>query len=484
MSTSGFSRRSFLQKAALTVAGISLAACQPAATTEPAKAAEPTTAKAAEPTIAKVEPTAQPAAAEKAKIVVMTNEGQESNGVEAAAPAFANAFPNIELEVQKSPDWRTKVAADFAAGGGSYDVVISPFLFLHDWVAGGHILDLDPYIAADTKYNISDFVPVLYKNYGSWDGKQWSLPYKVDAQMFYYRKDLFENPDVQAAFKSKTGGDLKVPETVEEQIEIAKFFTKSLNPESPVEYGFTNWSERWGSIWWWGNRMADLTGQGWLTPDYHPTMNNEAGLRALKDYVTMMDFAPPDVSTYDWPKSNTSFLTGKAAMIDNWPGLATMAETPEGFWGKSEVIGKTGITLPSGYKVDGKVVHGSVLGGWTSAVSKYTKFAAAAFNTIAWLTGPEGELLKVDTGNPPCRTSTYANWKVTPETKYFPTMFQCMEVARITADVDAPPISQQIQDFMATEIHKTITKQTEPEVALQNIEEEWVKQLKDAGLYE
>jgi multiple sugar transport system substrate-binding protein len=129
-------------------------------------------------------------------------------------------------------------------------------------------------------------------------------------------------------------------------------------------------------------------------------------------------------------------------------------------------------------------VQGSVLGGWSIAITKYSKNPDAAYKTIAWLTSPAGEPLKVAGGNAPTRTSVYANWKITPETAYFPTLAKCLGVCKITADIDAPPVSQQLQDFSTTQINRTLLKELKPDEALKMIDENWTKTLKDAGLYQ
>ena len=85
---------------------------------------------------------------------------------------------------------------------------------------------------------LDDFIPSLLETYGMYKGTFYALPFKPDVQLLFYRKDLFEDEDIQADFKEKTGNELKVPETIDELYETAAYFTKSLNPDSPVEYGY------------------------------------------------------------------------------------------------------------------------------------------------------------------------------------------------------------------------------------------------------
>ena len=63
-----------------------------------------------------------------------------------------------------------------------------------------------------------------------------AIPYKPDVELLFYRKDLFEDESLKTAYQEKYQTELKVPETNEEMMQVAEFFTKSINPESPVEF--------------------------------------------------------------------------------------------------------------------------------------------------------------------------------------------------------------------------------------------------------
>jgi len=475
-----FTRRDFLKAAAVTAAGVSLAACAPAApATEAAKPA------AAEPTKAEVQPTAAaPAAPSGGKTVTIgTLDGELSNGVAGQVDPCLKAT-GIQIDLQKIPgdSMRTKMAADLTSGAGVYDIIIAPWAFVHEWQIGGHLVALDSYISADSSLKPDDFIQALYKTYGNWNGKQWTFPYKPDAQMFYYRKDLFDDTKQQEAYKSKTGKDLKMPTTFEDYLSVADFFTKSKNADSPVENGWSGMGTRWECIWWWCMRLADLGG-GFYDEKMHPNFYNDAGKQALSDYMTIMKNAPADFLQYDWNKANTAYLSGKVAMMEQWPGLATMAETPEGVWGKSEIIGKSANDVPPGYTVSGSLVQSSVLGGWCGFISKYSKKTDDAYKTLAYITGP-GEPYKIAGGNAPARKSTYASLQPTPETAYFPALLKTLDSCKITADVDAAPVSQQLQDYLSTQLQKILIGDLEPDAGLKDIDAQWTKILKDAGLYQ
>lgn len=418
-------------------------------------------------------------------VTVATIDGELSAGVEAQQTAF-EAATGAKIELVKVPgaDFQTKITADLASGVGAYDVVIEPFIFLHGHAAGGFYVPIDDYVAADATVDVPDFIPLLFETFSRYQDKLWALPYKADAYIFFYRKDLFADPALVEAFAAQNNGaELKVPTTAEEVVATARFFTKEFNPDSPTEFGWSHMAMAGGSATWiWASRLAVLGG-GYLDENFHPNFNNDAGKQAMEIALQLNECCPPDVASYGWEESNTSFLTGKVAMMEQWPGLSKMAETEEGFWGRSEVIGKTGYAVPAGAMVNGGLVQSSVLGGWAAAISNFAKDKDLAYRTISFLTSKEAEPLKIPAGNDPCRTSTYSNPDISGANPLYPTLMDCLAQARITADVDATPVGQELQTLMGTELNKVWGGDEDGVESLAKIEEQWVEILQRAKLY-
>jgi ABC-type glycerol-3-phosphate transport system substrate-binding protein len=195
------SRRDFLKLSALGTAGATLlAACQQAATPEP-------TEESMEEPVVEV-----PAVAEEITLVGFSKEGDVADGMKVCVD-LVKEMTGVTLEVQSAPEdqFRAKVTADFAAGGGAYDVIFMPYNMMHEYYELGHLLPLDDHIAADPDINIDDFSAALLREYGGWGGGQYALPWKADVYVAFYRKDVFNDPAVQDMFKSRTGMDLKPP---------------------------------------------------------------------------------------------------------------------------------------------------------------------------------------------------------------------------------------------------------------------------------
>jgi multiple sugar transport system substrate-binding protein len=415
---------------------------------------------------------------------VCTIDGELSNGVEAQTEAFEAATgATLELIKVVGTDFQTKVTTDLASGVGAFDVVIEPFIFLHGHAAGGFYEPLDDMIAADATIDIPDFVPLLFENMALYQGKTYGLPYKADAYLYFYRTDLLADEALIEAFAAQNNGaELKVPTTAEEAVATARFFTKEFNPDSPTDFGWSHMAMAGGSATWIvASRLAALGGS-YLTPEFQPNFDNDAGREAMALAIQLNECCPPDVASYGWEEANTAFLTGKVAMMEQWPGLAKIAETEEGFWGTSEVIGKVGYGVLPGATVDGSLVQSSILGGWAGAVSTMADDKELAFATIAWLTGKEGEVLKIPSGNDPCRTSTYENPEISNANPIYPTLLDSLANSRITADVDAPPVGLELQTIMGDAFNRVWGGDLGGDEALTQVSEQWTEILERANL--
>lgn len=415
---------------------------------------------------------------------VATNDAELGNGVDAQVAAFT-AATGATIEVIKIPasDFESKITTDLSSGTGAFDVVIEPFITMQGHAAAGFLVPLDERIAVDATIDLPDFVPLLFENMAKFDGQIYALPYKADAYIFFHRTDLFADPALQQAFAAQNAGmTLKVPETAEELVATARFFTQKFNPDSPTEFGWNHMAESGTSAnWIWASRLAALGG-GYLTPEYQPNFDNEAGQRALEIAAQLNECCSPEVGSFGWDEANTAFLNGRVAMMEQWPGLSKLAETPEGFYGTSAVVGKTGYAVPAGVTVNGETVRSSILGGWVAAISSFAQDQDLAYATIAYLTGKEGEPLKIASGNDPCRNSTYADPEIAIANPLYPVLQECLQQARITADVSAPPVGFELQTVMGQHFNGAWIGDEPTDGLLTTIVEEWSGILERSGL--
>jgi glycerol transport system substrate-binding protein len=91
------------------------------------------------------------------------------------------------------------------------------------------------------------------------DGKLWQLPDQQFANLYWFRKDWFDNPDLKAKFKAKYGYELGVPVNWSAYEDIADFFTNDVKEINGVKiYGHMDYGKRAPDLGW---RMTDA----WLS---------------------------------------------------------------------------------------------------------------------------------------------------------------------------------------------------------------------------
>jgi len=336
-------------------------------------------------------------------ITVFTAEGELSNSINAQKGRFTE-LTGCEVNVVAIPmaNFKQKLSVDLASQSDEYDVLAMPAEM--EFVTNGWVVPLTQYIndpnVADPNLNLDDFIPALLAVMTHND-EIYGFPWKPDAMIYYYRKDLFEDEANKAAFKEKYGYDLAPAKTWEQYFDIAEFFTR---PEENL----------YGSLFMGMNHLqlsncvqTRLYGTGlyWFDDNYRSNLNTPEFKKVLESFKwELQNTTPPGTENWEWPETNTAFLSGMAAQHITWPGLSKMVETPEGDWGKSEVVGKVGWTTVPGWE-GGRPA--TMAGGWWTYVSAFSKEKVAAYKFIEFATSQEGEHLKIATGCDPARQSNF-----------------------------------------------------------------------------
>jgi glycerol transport system substrate-binding protein len=91
------------------------------------------------------------------------------------------------------------------------------------------------------------------------DGKLYQLPDQQFANLYWFRKDWFDRPELKEKFKAKYGYDLGVPVNWSAYEDIAQFFTEDVKEIDGVQiYGHMDYGKRAPDLGW---RMTDA----WLS---------------------------------------------------------------------------------------------------------------------------------------------------------------------------------------------------------------------------
>ena len=122
---------------------------------------------------------------------------------------------------------------------------------LTDWMAGEGKDVTNPML------DLQDFMGISFTT--GPDGKVWQLPDQQFANLYWFRKDWFDRPEIKEKFKAKYGYELGVPVNWSAYEDIADFFTNDVKEIDGVRvYGHMDYGKRAPDLGW---RMTDA----WLS---------------------------------------------------------------------------------------------------------------------------------------------------------------------------------------------------------------------------
>ncbi|MBL8593913.1 MAG: extracellular solute-binding protein, partial [Devosia sp.] len=253
--------------------------------------------------------------------------------------------------------------AEIASGTSNYDVVTIDVV----WNAAfaSHVEDLSDLFTEAVK---ADIPPALVAD-ANVGGKMMGMPAWANTEIVFYRKDLWEDPANQAAFKEQYGYDLAPPATWQQWRDMAKFFTKDGMFGTNV-IGAT--SEEW---------MAEVLQAGSpgviLDAEGKVILDNQAHIDALEFYRAPLceDKSVPDNALeINWGEAQNLFYQGQTAMMKFWAHAYKM--TPE----DSKVAGKVGVAPMIG----GTAGVAGIPGPWYNVIPSTSQHKDAARQFIAY----------------------------------------------------------------------------------------------------
>jgi len=302
-----------------------------------------------------------------------------------------------------------KIFADLRTGAGGYDGFVLSSFFYGDLIANKFIVPIDNYMKDPKfpKWDPKDTNPAT-RNLIQWGGHYYGCPLDCDAEILYYRKDLFTDSSYQAAFKEKYNYDLpNPPETWEQALDCARFFNgKDLNGDGEPDYGFvTLFSGIEAGMWFLTLAGAYVEMPGPTVDRYHnvvlfdpetmePLIKEPGFTKALGMYKEFYKSAPKAALGWGLTEQWDLFLRGRLALSYNCGDLGTLIEDPD----RSEIKGKMLCApVPGTYEVwdrekqkwtklekPNKIgnIHGA---SWHGVISQYAKNKEATYHFFSYL---------------------------------------------------------------------------------------------------
>ena len=252
--------------------------------------------------------------------------------VELSKDFEAQSGIKMNFEFVPWPNFADRMLNELNSGGQLCDLLIGDSQWIGGAAENGWYVKMNDFFDAEG-ISMDDFAPATVYAYSTWPKgtpNYYALPAMGDANGWFYRKDWFARPEIQAEFKEKYGRDLAEPQTQKELLEIAQFF-QGREIDGKTVYGASIFTERGsegitmgatGALYAWGFKYENTPG----SYDMEGAVNSPAAVEALEFYKELYKTGtPPGYDNAYMEQSLDAFKSGQVAMAMNWfaffPGL-------------------------------------------------------------------------------------------------------------------------------------------------------------------
>ena len=136
---------------------------------------------------------------------------------------------NVEFETTSWDQMYSKAINDMEANTGIYDFVYIEQDIIYSYLAQDYLVNLTQFAADNPDLAYEGYDESAFTSFADYfknaDGDLFGVPMEAFVKVYLYRKDLFEDPDIMAAFEEEYGYALAPAETFDQYRDNAEFFT-------------------------------------------------------------------------------------------------------------------------------------------------------------------------------------------------------------------------------------------------------------------
>ncbi len=246
---------------------------------------------------------------------------------------------NVTHNIIDEGDLIEKLQTQLATRQKIYDVYVNDADLIGTHVRLQDAVNLENYMNGEAEditnpnLDLDDFLnPEFGQNY---EGEQIQIPDQQFANLYWFRYDWFNDPELKEKFKDRYGYELAVPQNWAAYEDIAEFFTEHVDredvpnpPEKDAIFGHMDYGKKGPSLGWrftdawlsiagvgskglpnglpvdeWGIRVRDRKPVGSVVAR-GGALNSPAAYYATEKYVEWLDeYAPPYASSMRWSEA-------------------------------------------------------------------------------------------------------------------------------------------------------------------------------------
>lgn len=265
---------------------------------------------------------------------------------------------NVEFETTSWDQMYSKAINDMEANTGIYDFVYIEQDIIYSYLAQDYLVNLTQFAADNPDLAYEGYDESAFTSFADYfknaDSDLFGVPMEAFVKVYLYRKDLFEDADIMAAFEAEYGYPLAPAENFDQYRDNAEFFTgygesmdmdlwgttvqgSTGHPASTYEFlesigpsfGLYNWGINLDA----GSAMSANGG----------ALDGDTAVEALTFWLSMLPYAPPEATSSTWDEVASSFAAGRAAQGWVYGENAAWIATDET---RSAVTGNVGVRLP------------------------------------------------------------------------------------------------------------------------------------------
>lgn len=281
-------------------------------------------------------------------VTVLTLDSGPMGGISGPLHMFRPIWEELSggtLEIALTPisDLYAKMMLDLNQGTGLYDSIIVGAFFYGDLIANDFMIPIDDYMASDEYPQWSyDVMPESLRDLYTWDGVGYGVLNDADGQVLYYRSDMLNDPDHQAAFEAEYGYAMPVPpRTWQQLLDISRYFdgknwdSNDDEPDSGTvlhlkvgeqgHYHFQSLSASFAMTP--GPELDRYHNVYWFDPeDMTPLINSPGHVAALDFLLDLHETGPAAQVGWSLGEAWDYFLRGKAIFVYSWGDVGSLCQ--------------------------------------------------------------------------------------------------------------------------------------------------------------